>query len=137
MCTFSHLATIKLKPPSWKITQFCMRGRWNFLLNRLSVARQRYVSASFMINSIKKAGFRWSLQLRAFFIFSFVNLFFSQIIMDLFPYVCFEPLRKKKKKTKKINKKRLTAERGNRSVTNSSSECNVISSNHEYVNASN
>ena len=53
MCTFSHLATIKLKPPSWKITQFCMRGRWNFLLNRLSVARQRYVSASFMINSIK------------------------------------------------------------------------------------
>ena len=41
-------------------------------------------------------------------VLSFVNLFFSQIIMDLFPYVRFELLRKKKKKTKKINKKRLT-----------------------------
>ena len=70
------------------------------------------------------------------FILSFVNLFFSQIIMDLIPYVCFELLRKRRRRRRRKST-RYIAERGNPSVTNSSSEYNIISSNHEYVNASN
>ena len=43
------------------------------------------------------------------------------------------------KKEDDENQQHLSAERGNPSVTNSSSKikCNIISSNHEYVNASN